>query len=194
MYSLAVTLNGTMLCHAGISGASAVSVVIAASLFGEEPASFYVAGMQELEGDRLAHVYWVEESPLQFGDVLALTPTDISTPSTPHVVKPTDSPEYLEEQTQYDEFLAAHIWPQPKPVERRQSVAYGLSAPAFPSIEARLSPIHQHLLCSIHWNKWRPERTRVSARSFASADIDSKVEWLQTYLRFGESLSVDVRA
>lgn len=195
MYLLNVSLNGSPLCFAGIAEASSVSVVVGASVYGDEVASFHVAGMQELDGERMAHVYWVEEHPLNIGDVLSFVPSEGSRPSVPALVKPTDSPEYLKEQKQYDEFRASHIYPQPTPVQKRSTIAYGLWAPGFPVVEARLSLRQQHLLCSVLWNKWRPERTRVSVRSFASGDVESsKVAWLQTNLSQGEEFKIEVRA
>ncbi len=174
-----------------------VTAHLGGSVFGDEPASIHVAGMQELPGDRSAHVYWLEELALSVGDSLTFSPLRDAPVSEPLTVEPTDSPEYLERQRQYREFQSAHIWPQPEPVCRRASLTYGLSMPGFPPVAARLPIGHHHILCSVYWNMWRPERIRVSARSFPgnSQDLGTrKLEWLGADLPFGETLCVELRA
>jgi len=128
---------------------------------------------------------------------LAFSPVEAAAVSEPLLTRPTDSPEFEEEQRQHDEFLNAHVWPQPERVRRRTSLAYDLTMPGFPRVAARLPLGHEHMLCSIHRDMWRPGRTRVLVRSFAggSRDVDTrKLEWLRADLPLGQTLSVDIRA
>jgi hypothetical protein len=197
VFCLNVSLNGRLLCSAGVANATMVNAHLGGSVFRDEPASFHVAGMQELPGDRSAHVYWLEEAPLSIGDTMTFSPLRDAPVSEPLTVEPTDSPEYWEKQREYGEFLSAHIWPQPMPVRRRPNVTLGLAMPGFPEVAARLPLGHEHILCSVSWNMWRPERVRVFIRSFVghSQDLDMrKLEWLSAELPFGETLRVDLRA
>lgn len=178
------------LCSAGIEGATFLDVTVAASVFGEAPASLRIAGMKDLADGTSAHVYWLEEFPLSCGDVLRISPSDLVRATDPISIVPTDSPEYVEEQRLYEEFLGAHVWPQPQPVKSRDNVCFGLTAPGFPGVRAGLSIGHEHLLCGVSWNVWRPERSRVSVRSFAR---ESKLQWLSGQIPIGESLCVEVR-
>ena len=197
MYCLNVHVNGRLLCAAGAAEAAMVTADIHGSLFGEEVASLRIAGMQDLPGNRSAHVYWIEELSLKAGDVLEFMPAEQDTATQPIVVRPTDSAEHLEDQRQYDEFLSAHIWPQPEQKESRPSLQYTLSVSGSAPLKARLPLGHQHLVCDALWNMWQPTRTRVSARSFVghsqAADL-RKLEWLRADLPLGQTLRVEIRA
>jgi hypothetical protein len=196
VYCLNVHVNGRLLCSAGAGDAAMVTADLHGSLFGEEAASLRVAGMQDLPDNRSAHVYWIEELSLKLGDVLEFIPAEQGMATQPIVVKATDSAEYLEEQRQYDEFLSAHIWPQPRPEEWRPSLQYTVSMPGFAPLKARLPLGHQHLVCDALWNMWQPTRTRVSARSFVGhghGDL-RKLEWLRADLSLGQTLRVEIRA
>lgn len=167
-----------------------VGVIIGGSVFGEDAASFHVAGMQVSE-ERSAHVYWLEESPLKNGDLLEISPLELASSSKPISVEWTDSAEYIEKHRQYDDFIKAHTWPRPVPVERRPNVALNLAIPGFPTLHARLPLRHKHLLCSVDWNSFRPMRTRVFVRSFA--EVAYQLDWLRADLPLGETLRVEVR-
>jgi hypothetical protein len=197
VYCLNVTLNGRPLCAAAVEDATMVTALLGGSVFHEEPASLHVAGMRELPNGRSAHVYWLDETPLVLGDVLTFCPTQVSSVAAPLRVVPTDSSEYIEEQRQYDEFLSAHVWPQPQPLKRRANVLHTISMPGFPALQASLPLGHEHLLCSVSWNMWRPDRTRVSVRSFVGHSGEAtmrKLEWLSANVQTGETLRVEVRA
>jgi hypothetical protein len=127
MICLAVLLNGTLVCNAGIAGASMLSAILAGGSSGDSPASFHVAGMQSLSEDRTAHVYWVQETPLSNGDRLLFSLVETGDPSPPIEVKPTDSPEHLTEQRAFEEFERRYAGPERPPEIRWNELEMGLA-------------------------------------------------------------------
>ena len=191
MFCLSVLRNGTSLCSAGVEGASFLDVTVAGSVFGDHAAHIEVSGMKETPSGSSSHVYWVSDTPLMPGDVVRVASGNLPNASAPILVVPTDSPEYIEEQREYDEFLRAHVFPRPQPVETRTGVGLNIVTPGFPKIRAGLAIGHKHILCGVSWNMWRPERVRIAVRSFSG---ESKLHWMAGEIPVGESLCVEVRA
>jgi hypothetical protein len=77
MFCFTITINGEPFCTAGCAEASFLDVMVSGSVFDDAPASLRIAGMKELPNDRRAHVYWVEEHPLNFGNILEIKPQEL---------------------------------------------------------------------------------------------------------------------
>jgi hypothetical protein len=191
VFCLSVSLNGEHLLAAGVADGSFVDVTAAGSVFGDAPAYLRVAGMRELPEGRSAHVYWMEDLALVDGDVLTIAPVELPSGSAPSSIVPTDSPKYIEEQRDYQAFLEAHLWPRQEPVRQRGNLTFVISSPGYPTLHASLGPGQEHLMCGAMWNMWRPERTRVLARSFSGG---RKLEWLRGEIPAGGELRVEMRA
>lgn len=191
MYCLTIKLNGKVVCSAGCADASFIDASVSGSIFDASPATLRVAGMKELPDDRSAHVYWVQELALQAGDSLTITPEDLPSGSDPASIVPIDSPEYEAEQKEYEDFLQAHVWPQPLPTSKRPTVSLGLTHTSIGKIKAAIPVGQQHILCSVLWNNHRPRPARIFARSFSS---EQTLEWLRGEIALGESLCVEICA
>ena len=76
MRALEVLRDGSVLCIAGTEEASLLSLHV--NLFIEEPnqGTLGVSGMNELEGQRSSHTYWLEEEILAPGESLNIRFTD----------------------------------------------------------------------------------------------------------------------
>lgn len=191
MFCFTITYNGEPLCTAGCADASFLDVMVSGSVFDEAPASLRITGMKELPNDRLAHVYWVEELALNFGDILEIKPQELSESTVPVSVVPTDSPDYIAEQQSYQEFLGAHIWPQPAPLVLRRTVSLKLTHPRTGQLNTSIPMGQQHILCTVLWNNLRARPTRIYARSFSEGN---SLEWLREDLYQDETLRIEVCA
>ena len=196
MICLAVLRNSKLVCKAGIVNSSMLTSIVAGGVSGEEPASFHVAGMQDLSQDRSAHVYWLNETPLASGDQLRFT-LEESEPSPPIEVKPTDSPEYLAEQQEFEEMEKAFVPPVEQAVKRWPALELKLTLRAERTVSARVPLGQEHIMCSLLWTKWHPECCRVYVRSFTgfAAGTEARTtEWLRGALGVGESFELLVYA
>jgi hypothetical protein len=186
-----IKLNGDLLCRAGIANASILSSILGASVDADHPADLRISGMCELSDTRTAHVYWGKERSLSSGDHIMFTLTDCENTTEPTEIKWTDSPEYLEEQRQYEEFEKTHV-PDQTPTDRKMpSLSFDCHINGEPKATAVLAPDEEHILCSLIWDKWSPERCRVFVRSFGGAAEDKRqTDWLRANLLIGDSLEV----
>ena len=120
---------------------------------------------------------------------------DSETPSPHTELHATDSAEYLEQQSKYLEAEAAYQPPTESAERRWPNLRVRLNINGTPSVRAGYAASEEHMLCSLDWNQWRPERLRVYVRSFsgASARLDrQETAWLRTNLQKGESLSAEL--
>ena len=176
---------------------SLVTAIVSGGASDDSPASIHVAGMQDLPNERIAHVYWQHETPLFNGEKLSFTFLESPNPSMPIEVKPTDSPEYLQEQQEFEELKK--IWVPPKqPLPHLWSdLAFELQLQDEEPIRAYLSEEHSNFLCSIHWNKWHPDQCKVYVRTFSTSTESSqheKTDWLRKTLLLGDSIGIHIYA
>lgn len=197
MICLAVYRNDVLVCNAGIADASLLSAIIASGLCDDDPATFHVAGMQDLAMERSAHVYWAHETAPSVGDRLRLSLIQSDAPSHPVEIVPTDSPEHLEEQREFEEFAKTYSGPEPLQEVRWPALEWALRLKDQPAVTARLMNEDEHIMCSLTWDKWRPDRCRILVRSFPGADEggpEKTTEWLRDVIQVGESLEISVYA
>jgi hypothetical protein len=193
MVCVEVNLDGSLFRRAGIQDASLITPIVSGFVGDDTPARLDLSGMCELGGERAAHVYWAPpQLALRSGSVATFRLTTCESPSPPEDLVPIDSPAYLAEQREF-EALKKSLVPDPAP-----------SARVFPELAfhcrlnhervtvARLKPNEEHILCSIFWGKWHPDRLEVSITSFG---LDSpKTEWLRKDLAVGDELEIRVAA
>ncbi|AZP12554.1 hypothetical protein [Undibacterium parvum] len=194
MICIAVHRNDELVCKAGIANASLLSVILAGGLYDDDPTSFHVAGLQDLSEERNAHVYWVHETPLSVGNRLSFTLVQCDEPSPPIEVKATDSSVYLEEQREFEEFEKNYMEPERQLDVRWPTLGLRLMFNSEDLVAARLLDGEEQIMCSIHWDKWRPERCRVYVRSFASRGqgTATPTDWFRGFLELGDRFEVSV--
>jgi hypothetical protein len=174
---------------------SLLTLIVHGSVGDDNPASFHVAGMQELPNERIAHVYWQHETPLSESEQLSITFGESSNSSIPIEVKPTDSPEYIQEQQEFEELKKIWTPPDELPPILWPSLAFELQVRDQEPIRARLSEEHSNIMCSIDWNKWRPEQCKIYVRTFPAFTDSSqyvKTDWLRETLLSGDSFSIRI--
>jgi len=197
MICLAVHRSDSLVCMAGIAEGSMLTSIIAGGVGDEHPASFYVAGMQDLPVERSAHVFWVHERPLSAGDRLRFTLIESDDASAPIEIKATDSQEYLEEQREFEQIERHYVPPIASPPRRWPALELGLRLREESPVRARLPLDQEHIMCSLLWDKWSPERCRVYVRSFtgfAQGTQRKTTDWLRGDLHVGDSFELSVLA
>ena len=193
MICLDIKVNGDLVCRAGIANASILSSILGASVGADHPADLRISGMCELPEERVAHVYWAEGRSLSSGDHITFTLIDCEDATKPAEIVPTDSPEYLEEQAKLEEVEGAFVRDE-APAERKwPSLAFDCRINNEHKAIAVLAPDEEHILCSVTWDKWRPEQCRVFVRSFGSSTktgIEHQTAWVRATLLMGDCLEV----
>ena len=180
---------------AGVAKAIMLSAHLAGFVGASVPAALRLDGMCSLAEDRDAHVYWFHELPLKSGDRVTFRLVDSDEPSPYAELQATDSPEYLEEQRKYMEAEAAYQPPTQSAERRWPNLRIRLAVNGTPSVRAGYATAEEHMLCTLDWNQWRPERLRVYVRSFsgASARLNRhQTEWLRANLEQGEFVSAEL--
>ena len=195
MKCIEIEVNGVLRWRAGIENASMLTPMVHGSMAGDAPAGVRVAGMCDLPGDRAAHVHWAHDDPLRAGDTVVFRFADADDPSPPAEVTATDSPEYLEEQRQFAEIERNYV-PGRTPMSREYpNLIFQCRLTGQDPVAARFVEDEEHILCSVDWNKWRPDQCRIFVRSFGGAllpDEKEPTEWLRGRLAPGESFELRV--
>jgi hypothetical protein len=195
MICLEVHRNKELLTRAGIEGGLLLSAHVGAFIGDDEPASLHVAGMCDLNEGRSAHVYWLDFERLVVGDVLTFQVVHSDTPSPYLEVKPTDSPKYIDEQREFAEVERNYKPPLVPAARKWPSLGLDMALDGREVGHASYGTAEEHILCSVDWNRWRPERLRVLVRSFGGApDAVMPTEWLRTNLREGETFELRLDA
>jgi hypothetical protein len=195
MVGLQITRNGSIVCRAGIENATILSIHLHAWIGGDAPAQLDVTGMCELPQGRSAHVYWDTCVGLHNLDDVVVAFTQFDSPSLPLMLKPIDSPEYLEEQRQFEEFERTFRGPMEKIEVRFPTVAFDLTRGGQTIARAALRDGEEHILCTATWDRWRPDACRVYVRSFGgSTGTDDETDWYRGELAEGEHIGVRVVA
>jgi hypothetical protein len=180
---------------AGARNAIMVSVDISVSIEGDCPGMIHVSGMNDLDGDRQSHTSWLEcvavESTAEF--TIQFLETDTFTPPAKEVA--TDSEEHLKEIADFNEMVAKDP-PRPRIMENNFPDS-GITAtlPNGEVIEARFESGRQFMAFRFHWNKFRPDRCRVSLSSNSMTEAMNRIDgrqWCQMNLALGESVHVRV--
>lgn len=197
MICLEISRNSTLLCRAGIENASMLSLHLSAFVGADYLAHLFIGGMCDLDGERTAHVNWGDIENMSAGGKVTVALINSDYPTKPIEVKATDSPEYLEEQAKFIEFDKSFV-PDSIPAERKlPKLAFDCSINGEHKATAILAPNEEHILCSVTWDKWRPERCRVFVRSFVGSERSGnklQTEWLRANLQLGDLLEIGVSA
>ena len=197
MRCIALAVNGQPVCVAGIGNASMIGPSIGGAVSDEYPPMLDIRGMCELDAGRTAHVYWCENMFLKPGDCVQFAFVESPEPSPPAQVKPTDSPEYIEEQRKFEELERSFV-PDGTPMRRIwPNLTFECSVNREPVAIARFSGNEEHILCSVLWDKWQPERCRVYVRSFGDKvqPMDNgTTDWFRTNLILGDIFEVRLAA
>jgi hypothetical protein len=194
MVCIEVSLDGEVFRMAGIQDASLLSPTLGGFVGDDTPARLTLSGMCDLPNERAAHVYWgIDEIALNNGTVVTFRLTTSEAPSNPDRIVPIDSPEYIEEQREFEELKKTFVPDMTPSVRTFPGLAFHCRLNQKPVTTASLNPGEEHLLCTLLWNKWHPKRLRVSLRSFGN-DPDRETEWLRNDLTMGDELEIRVAA
>jgi hypothetical protein len=191
MQCIAVTVNEQLLCVAGISSALMIGPSIRAAVSAEMPPALDVRGMCQLgfDTDRPAHVYWCDNLRLKPRDCVCFAFVESPEPTPPIQIVPTDSPGYIEEQRLFKEHEKSFV-PDPTAMRRTwPGLTFKCLVNDKPVANARFSEGEECILCSLLWDKWRPERCHVYVRSFddkAKPERSEATEWLRANLALGD--------
>lgn len=187
MRCLQVELNGTLLWRVGIDQALMYSLVFGVSAEEEAPADVHVSGMYELPGGQDAHVSWGDFCPVQIGDRLAVTLVESGLPTPPAQTSAVDDPEYIEEQREYEEFMETYRGPPRQRIPRWRDIQVQCAVNGSPQALATMAPDENHILCTVLWNRWHPDRCRVNVRSFGEPGLQNS-DWLRVDLAIDDSI------
>ena len=160
MRTLEVLRNGSVLCIAGTEEASLLSLHL--NLFIEEPnqGTLGVSGMNELEGQRSSHTYWLEEEILAPGDALNVRFTDSESAESPTSEVATDSEKYIADQKWYQSEVDKGLF-EPRAVVRKwPDGSLSFCVPGVESVVATFEGEREFITLSLSWNQW-PGRLQV---------------------------------
>jgi hypothetical protein len=194
MVCIEVSLDGQVFRTAGSKDASLISPTLSGFVGGDTPARLTLSGMHDLPDERAAHVYWgPDEVELKTGAVVTFRFTTSESPSDPEQVVPTDSPEYIEEQREFEALKKTFVPDTTPSLRRFPDLAFHCRVNRKAVTVARLNTGEEHVVCSVLWNKWHPNRFRVSLRSFGN-EPNGQTEWLRDDLAVGDELEIRVAA
>jgi hypothetical protein len=124
MLCLEISLNERLMCCAGIENATMLSPTLSSFVGAEDPAGLHVSGMCDLPGERIAHVYWGGPKSLHSGDTVRIALVDSTCPTPPSEIKATDSPEYIEQQRQFEELDRTYVPPDTPAIRNWPALAF----------------------------------------------------------------------
>ncbi len=195
MHAVEVQYNGDTICTVGAANALMVSADVSMFVEGPEAATLHVSGMNDLGDDRTSHTGWIDELDMSNGDRLVFRFVDVPVASPPKREVASDSEEYLTEQQWYQQQLRDNPM-KPKRLKRDfPNASLQLSFPGAAPVVATLEGDREFISLKILWDKWRPERCRVSLSSFSQQEALSRTgrnEWFQGNLKVGEECIVKI--
>lgn len=197
MRAIEVAVNGKLLWRLGIRNASIIAPSLRAGVADDSPASLMVSAMCDLDEERAAHVRWCEEWSLANGDLVAFTFVESDDVTLPEAIVPTDSPDYLEEQRDFAQWLKDFVPDRSPAVRKRPALAFECRLNGQPAAIATLVGAEEHVVCSLLWVKQRPDGCKVSVRSFgdkSKPEESLSTDWFQTTLALNDAFSVRIAA
>jgi len=196
MRALEVKRNGATVAIIGAPNALMFSADIAASIQ-EEAATLDVRGMNELDNERQSHTTWLELDRLDDGDRVELSFIEVESATPPREEVATDSPEHQAGQAEYEALLQSEPLAPRELEQRRPDATLKLRIAGHEQIVATLESGREFLSCRFLWNRWRPERCRLSLSSFSQTEALARSgsrEWFSGALGLGESCVVEIGA
>lgn len=195
MHAVEVQYNGDTMCTVGAANALMVSADVGMFIEGPEAATLHVSGMNDLGDDRTSHTDWIDELDMSNGDRLVFRFVDVPAVSPPKREMASDSDEHLTEQQLYQQHLRDNPM-KPRQLKRDfPDASLQLSVAGAVPVVATLEGDREFISLKILWDKWRPERCRVSLSSFSQQEALSRTgrkEWFQGYLNVGEECVVKI--
>jgi hypothetical protein len=196
MHALEVQRNGATLVVVGASNALMFSADVSATLE-EEAARIDIRGMIDLGNDRQSHANWLELEPLQIGDVLSFRFFQSEVVTAPLQEVATDSEQHIAGQAQYEELLKSTPM-VPRQLDIKQPrPSLQLSIAGSEGVTAILESGREFIAFRTLWNRWSPERCRVSLSSFSQQEALSRTggrRWFEGVLEVGQRCAVKVGA
>jgi hypothetical protein len=196
MHALEVQRNGVTLVVVGASNALMFSADVSSTIE-EEAATIDIRGMIDLGSDRKSHANWLELEPLRVGDVLSFRFFESEVVTAPIQEVATDSEEHVAGQAEYEELLkSTPIVPRQLDI-KQPSASLQLSIAGSERITATLESGREFIAFRTLWDRWNPERCRISLSSFSQQEALSRTgskEWFQGALKVGEQCTVTVGA
>ena len=196
MHALEVQRNGVTLVVVGASNALMFSADVSA-MIEEDAATIDVRGMIDLGNDRKSHANWLELEPLRVGDVLNFRFFESEVVTAPLQEVATDSEEHIAGQAEYEELFKSTPMVSRQLDIKQPDASLQLSIEGSEGITATLESGREFIAFRTLWNRWNPERCRVSLRSFSQQEALSRTggkEWFQGALTVGEQCAVKVGA
>ncbi len=192
MRCLDVALNGKQLWRVGVDKAQMYSLILGVSADGEVPADIHISGMCELPDGRNAHVRWGDFYPLEVGDRLTVKLVESGSPTPPTETTAVDDPKQIEEQRLYDEFTETYMGPPESVVARWSGIQIHCAVNGLPRAIAMMSSGEAHILGSVLWNQWHPDRCKVFVRSFGDLNVP-ETEWLRAEMVTNDHIEFYIR-
>jgi hypothetical protein len=196
MYALELQRNGQPLVVAGVEDAALLSFAIHVDINGEHPATLDMRGMRELGNERQAHLEWIQQFPLVLGDEIGVMLLEVEEATPPTEEFAADSDEYIAGQAAYEAQLASGP-PEAPSLERKQPDASLEVLVSDAPVVATFESGREMLTMRVDWNRWRPERCRLSLRSFSVKEGLARAEgknWLTETAAKGQAVIVRVGA
>jgi hypothetical protein len=194
MHVLEIKRNAELLAVIGSPNALMFSAGIAASIEDRE-VTLDARGMNDLGNNRESHTTWLELAPLNAGDSIAFRFTESEHATEPLSEVATDSPEHLAEQATYETRLQEQPLAPRQLDQKNPQASLTFSVRQEPPILPVLESGREFLSCRVRWNRWRPERCRVTLSSFSQQEALARTggrEWYNGFLQLGEGCTVEV--
>jgi len=196
MRALQVIRNGELLAVAGTPKAIMLAADITTSI--DEPGAVLdVRGMDDLGDDRQSHTNWIEFAPLGRGDRLEVCFLEADSSTSPIQETATDTEQYKAEQAEYAAQLQAEPL-VPRALNLIQpNATLMLQVEGHELVVATLEGGREFISCHLLWNRWHPERCRVSLSSFSQAEAIARTgsrEWFRGSLCVGECCVITIGA
>lgn len=197
MRALQVELNGQILAIAGSEAAVLLSGGINLSIDEIGGTLLDVGGMQDLGNDVHAHLTWVEMIDLVQGDQVTVRFVEVAAATPPSNMCRTDSPEHAAGQAAYENGLRRKP-PTPRALEQIQPEAkLILRWKDNTTVVASFESGREFISCRFCWNSFRPDRCRVTLRSFSQDEAFARTsgkDWFSGTLNVGEACEIELSA
>lgn len=196
MRVLQIELNGRSLAVAGSDAAVLLSAGISLSIH-ESGGTLDVSGMEDVGNDVHSHLSWVDMIDLVQGDRVKINFVEAATATPPSDEKRTDSPQYAAEQAAYEDSLRENPL-KPQILEPKQpDIRLALYWKADPAVVALFESGREFISCRFSWNSFRPDRCRVTLRSFSQIEALGRTggkDWFSGILNVGEGCAIELVA
>lgn len=195
MHAIEIERNGVPVCVVGAPNAITFSVDVDLQIEGPAAGMLHAMGMNDLGNDRQSHTSWIEELVLAVSDTISFRFGEHNEATPPAREVATDSDENLADQRWYDEQRRENPL-VPTTIPRNLPTAtLEVFLPNATPIVATFEGEREFISFRVFWDRWRPERCRVSLSSFSQQEALARVgrkEWFAGYLQYGEQCAAKI--